>query len=66
MLMAGPGAAQGPSNVHSFINIDVQKMCKSLGNYVSPDEIIDKYGAEAFRYYFLRHIPSLQRWRLLL
>jgi methionyl-tRNA synthetase len=44
--------------VHSFINIGGKKMSKSLGNYVSPDEIIDKYGAEAFRYYFLRHIPS--------
>lgn len=44
--------------VHSFINIDGKKMSKSLGNYVAPDEIIDKYGAEAFRYYFLRHIPS--------
>ncbi len=44
--------------VHSFINVDGKKMSKSLGNYVSPDEVIDKYGAEAFRYYFLRHIPS--------
>jgi methionyl-tRNA synthetase len=44
--------------VHSFININGQKMSKSLGNYVSPDEVIDKYGADAFRYYFLRHIPS--------
>ncbi len=44
--------------VHSFINVGGKKMSKSLGNYVSPDEIIDKYGAEAFRYFFLRHIPS--------
>lgn len=44
--------------VHSFINVDGKKMSKSLGNYVAPSEIIDKYGAEAFRYYFLRHIPS--------
>lgn len=44
--------------VHSFININGQKMSKSLGNYVAPNEIIDKYGADAFRYYFLRHIPS--------
>lgn len=44
--------------VHSFINIDGKKMSKSLGNYVSPNEVIDKYGVDAFRYYFLRHIPS--------
>lgn len=44
--------------VHGFINVDGKKMSKSLGNYVAPHEIIEKYGAEAFRYYFLRHIPS--------
>lgn len=44
--------------VHSFININGKKMSKSLGNYVSPNDIINKYGADAFRYYFLRHIPS--------
>jgi methionyl-tRNA synthetase len=44
--------------VHGFINIDGKKMSKSLGNFVSPDEVIKKYGTDAFRYYFLRHIPS--------
>jgi methionyl-tRNA synthetase len=44
--------------VHGFINIDNQKMSKSLGNYISPNEVIDKYGVDAFRYFFLRHIPS--------
>src|SRR6185437_571259 len=34
------------------------KMSKSLGNYISPKEVIDKYGVDAFRYFFLRHIPS--------
>ncbi len=44
--------------VHGFITSDGQKMSKSLGNVVAPHEIIDTYGADAFRYYFLRHIPS--------
>ena len=44
--------------VHGFININGQKMSKSLGNYVSPDEVIKKYSADVFRYFFLRHIPS--------
>lgn len=44
--------------VHGYVTIDNKKMSKSLGNSVSPDEIIDKHGADAFRYYFLRHIPS--------
>lgn len=44
--------------VHGFINVDGKKMSKSLGNYVSPSDIIDKFSVDAFRYYFLRHIPS--------
>jgi methionyl-tRNA synthetase len=44
--------------VHGFVNVDGKKMSKSLGNFVSPNDIIDKFGADAFRYYFLRHIPS--------
>lgn len=58
MLMGLGVALPKTLYVHSFINIDGKKMSKSLGNYVSPDEVIDTYGAEAFRYYFLRHIPS--------
>jgi methionyl-tRNA synthetase len=44
--------------VHGYVTINDQKMSKSLGNVVSPFEIIEKYGTDAFRYYFLRHIPS--------
>ena len=38
--------------MHGFIN-DAQgrKMSKSLGNYILPDEVIGKYGANTFRYY---------------
>jgi methionyl-tRNA synthetase len=44
--------------VHGFVNINGQKMSKSLGNSVYPHEIIEEYGTDAFRYYFLRYIPS--------
>jgi methionyl-tRNA synthetase len=44
--------------VHGFINIANQKMSKSVGNVVSPSEIVKKYNADVFRYYILRHIPS--------
>lgn len=46
--------------VHGFININGQKMSKSLGNSVGPSEIIKEYSADVFRYYFLRHIPSYE------
>lgn len=44
--------------VHGFITLDGRKMSKSEGNVVAPKEIVSKYGPDAFRYYFLRHIPS--------
>lgn len=44
--------------VHGYVTVNDQKMSKSLGNAVSPLEIIEAYGADVFRYYFLRHIPS--------
>lgn len=44
--------------VHGFINVDGQKMSKSLGNRVDPFEVVEKYGTDGFRYFFLKHIPS--------
>lgn len=44
--------------VHGFVNMNGEKMSKSLGNVISPKEVIAKYGTDAFRYFFLRHIPS--------
>lgn len=44
--------------VHGFITIEDKKMSKSLGNYITPDEILKKYPADVLRYFFLRHLPS--------
>ncbi|MEB3178146.1 MAG: methionine--tRNA ligase, partial [Nostocaceae cyanobacterium] len=38
---------------HGFLTKDGQKMGKSLGNTLDPVELLDKYGADAVRYYFL-------------
>lgn len=46
--------------VHGFITRDGKAMSKSLGNGIAPKEIVDKYGVDACRYYFLRHIPSYE------
>lgn len=45
--------------VHGFVNVGGAKMSKTVGNVVDPNEIIDQYGLDAFRYYFSRHIPTL-------
>ena len=44
--------------VHGFINVGGAKISKSVGNGIDPIEIIDSYGADAFRYFFARHIPT--------
>ncbi|MFY9457400.1 MAG: class I tRNA ligase family protein [Candidatus Spechtbacterales bacterium] len=45
--------------VHGFISVGGEKMSKSLGNVVDPFALIEKYGADAVRYYLLREIPSI-------
>jgi methionyl-tRNA synthetase len=42
--------------VHGWWNIRGEKMSKSLGNIVDPNELADKFGAEAVRYYLVRDI----------
>ena len=44
---------------HGFVNVGGAKMSKTVGNVIDPIEIIDEYGVDAFRYYFARHIPTL-------
>ncbi|MEK6852559.1 MAG: class I tRNA ligase family protein, partial [Nanoarchaeota archaeon] len=40
--------------MHGFINDSLgRKMSKSLGNIISPDEVVNKYGADAMRFYML-------------
>lgn len=43
--------------VHGYFTVDGQKMSKTLGNVIDPIFLIEKYGADALRYYFLSQIP---------
>lgn len=45
---------------HGFINSGGQKMSKSLGNVISPLELVEKYGTEATRYLLLRHVHPFE------
>jgi len=44
--------------VHGFINVAGAKISKTVGNGIDPNELIDQYGLDAFRYFFSRHIPT--------
>jgi methionyl-tRNA synthetase len=43
--------------VHGYFTIDGQKMSKSLGNVISPVNLVSKYGSDSVRYYLMRNIP---------
>ncbi|MEA5595808.1 methionine--tRNA ligase [Rivularia sp. UHCC 0363] len=41
---------------HGFLTKDGQKMGKSLGNTIDPVALVEKYSADAVRYYFIKEI----------
>ena len=43
---------------HGFITANGEKMSKSIGNVVDPQDILAKHGLTPFRYYFLRHAST--------
>lgn len=45
---------------HGFITSNGQKMSKSIGNVISPYELIERYGTEGTRYVLLRHVHPFE------
>jgi methionyl-tRNA synthetase len=43
--------------VHGYLLMDGEKMSKSLGNVLDPFEVIERFGADALRFYLLRDVP---------
>jgi len=41
--------------VHEYFTVNGQKMSKTLGNVIDPIELINNYGADALRFYFLKY-----------
>lgn len=42
--------------VHGFINVDGKKMSKSLGNVITPAQLLERYGVDGTRYLLLRQL----------
>jgi methionyl-tRNA synthetase len=51
-----------PKNLltHGYITVNGEKMSKSVGNVVAPGAVLGRYGVDAFRYYFLRHVSTTE------
>jgi methionyl-tRNA synthetase len=56
MLMSADVKLTDQVFYHGFITSGGQKMSKSLGNVLNPLDLIKEYGADAVRYFLLRHV----------
>jgi len=56
MLMSAKIKTTDTVFYHGFITSGGQKMSKSLGNVISPLDLVEKYGTDAVRYILLRHV----------
>ena len=43
--------------IHGFVNLKGEKISKSLGNVISPQDVVKEYGLEPLRYFMLSQIP---------
>ena len=46
--------------VHNWITMKDGKMSKSKGNVIYPEDLIEKYGLDALKYFLLREVPTSQ------
>jgi methionyl-tRNA synthetase len=60
MLMAAGIKNTDQVFYHGFINSGGQRMSKSLGNVISPYDLVQKYGTDATRYLLLRHVSPVE------
>ena len=56
ILIAAGLPVQKSLVVHGYLLMDGEKMSKSLGNVLDPFEVMDRFGADALRFYLLREV----------
>jgi methionyl-tRNA synthetase len=56
-LMAAGIAPPKRVFAHGWWTVEGQKMSKSLGNFIPPQQLIEAYGRDALRYFLLRELP---------
>jgi methionyl-tRNA synthetase len=44
-------------HVHGFLLVGGEKMSKTKLNQIAPEELVDEFGVDGFRYHFLRDVP---------
>ena len=70
MLMAAELPLPDHVFAHGWLTVEGEKMSKSLGNAITPQEVVDAFGVDAYRYYFMREfsfgVDGNFSWRTLL
>ncbi|MFZ4762980.1 MAG: methionine--tRNA ligase [Alphaproteobacteria bacterium] len=56
-LMAADIALPKRVFAHGWWTVEGQKMSKSLGNAITPQSLVEKYGLDPSRYFLLREVP---------
>ena len=56
-LMAANLPVQKRVFAHGWWTIEGQKMSKSVGNVISPHDLVERYGVDQSRYFLLREVP---------
>ena len=56
-LMAAGIAPPKRVFAHGWWTVEGQKMSKSLGNFIPPQQLVETYGRDALRYFLLRELP---------
>jgi methionyl-tRNA synthetase len=56
-LMSAKLALPAHVAVHGFLFNKGEKMSKSTGNVLAPSDLVNQYGVDAVRYFFMREVP---------
>lgn len=64
VVFPGDGSARHPEHEDLELELVVEKMSKSRGNVISPDEVIEQFGADSMRLYemFLGPLEKAAPW----
>jgi len=60
MLLATRRKLPDREFIHGFFTVNGQKMSKTLGNFIDPNDLVNKFGTEATRYLLLSQFPLTQ------
>ncbi len=57
MLLAADLPMPKSVRVHGFLTLNNEKLSKTTGNIVDPNEWVEKFGTDAVRYFLMREVP---------